>query len=766
MNQVIIRIIDTANNVEGDLDLTNFNDFPLAINKGIVNLDNLKERTGTFTKMFKVPNSKNNTNKMFKVPNSKNNTNLLSNVDNINSRKDFRDCLNKKPCIILINNNPVEHGFVQVVKAFNDVEGGYFELVFYGNNIDWVKDASELKLNTIIWTNNTITYNQGNIDAINNLTGSFTDIAFPYISRGGNAITDATSVTDFLPCIYIRNLITKSFNSLGYKVESSLLTDIRHIVCDLSLNISQSKSNVEASKARASMTTPTVVNVDPDTTKRIIFNDDSTFPNEDESGYYNSSTGIYTVPTTGTYSITVLVNSFNTGADAVGELRVVKNGDSTTSIGSGNVLDTQYLEATGNITKNFNVVLNAGDELSIYINPDEFSSNLISFGSGTYFKTQLTSEVEEGSTFSVNSLIPDSVKFLDILNDITRMFNVYYWTDVKTKTVYFEPRDNFFKSKTTAIDWSDKLDTSKGYNVDYVSSYKRNINFGYKNDTNDKYLEEWNNLNKRTYGKYTHELPSRFSKGNTNINLDFFSATYAHKAKEVSDDVGFTTLKIWNEYKTEPDTPEDKNNKYKPRIFFHKNGRQESSNGYERSIKINNGLSTSVRTVMAYGIFETYYNIETPHLHWSLNFADGLKPDGVTTEIGLFNRFYSKMFKNIEEGGRIIAYFDLNSTDIQNLDFRELIYLDGDSNVKGYYLIEKVIDYNPLSSELTKVSLFKFEDLGSVSIDGSQTGTNDSDTDDGLTPPTLQPIYVENGALLIEVYIENPITGLIEPVYK
>lgn len=117
MNEVIIRIIDTANNVEGDLDLTNFNDFPLAINKGIVNLDNLKERRGTFTKMFKVPNSKNN-------------TNLLSNLDNINSRKDFRDCLNRKPCIIFVNNNPIEHGFVQVVKAFNDFKGGYFELVF------------------------------------------------------------------------------------------------------------------------------------------------------------------------------------------------------------------------------------------------------------------------------------------------------------------------------------------------------------------------------------------------------------------------------------------------------------------------------------------------------------------------------------------------------------------------------------------------------------------------------------------------------------
>ena len=310
MNEVIIRIIDTANDVQGDLDLTNFDDFPLAINKGIVNLDNLKERTGTFTKMFKVPNSKNN-------------NNLLSNVDNINSRKDFRDCLNKKPCVILVNNNPIEHGFVQVVKAFNDFRGGYFELVFYGDNIDWVKDAADLKLNTIIWTNNNITYNQASIDAINALTATGTDIAFPYISRGGNAITDATSVTDYLPCIYVKNLIEKSFKALGYNVESSLLSDIRQLVCDLSLNITQSKSSVKDSKVRAVMALPTVVFVSVGDTQRIIFNDDSTPPNEDEKNYYNTTTGIYTVPTTGAYRITVSV-VFNPGADAVGRLRVIK----------------------------------------------------------------------------------------------------------------------------------------------------------------------------------------------------------------------------------------------------------------------------------------------------------------------------------------------------------------------------------------------------------------------------------------------------------
>jgi hypothetical protein len=36
MNEVVIRILDSTNNVLGDLDLENFNDFPLVITKGIV----------------------------------------------------------------------------------------------------------------------------------------------------------------------------------------------------------------------------------------------------------------------------------------------------------------------------------------------------------------------------------------------------------------------------------------------------------------------------------------------------------------------------------------------------------------------------------------------------------------------------------------------------------------------------------------------------------------------------------------------------------
>ena len=763
MNEVIIRIIDTANDVQGDLDLTNFNDFPLAINKGIVNLDNLKERTGTFTKMFKVPNSKNN-------------TNLLSNVDNINSRKDFRDCLNKKPCIILVNNNPIEHGFVQVVKAFNDFRGGYFELVFYGDNIDWVKDATDLKLNTIEWDDNEIILNQSNIDRINSTSSSITDIALPYISRGGNEITDSTSVTDYLPCIYLRSIIQKSFKSLGYNVFSNFLLDMRQLVCDLALIPEQNEVDIENSKVRAERTGSNIV-IPHGSVSRIIFNDETTPPNKDNNNNYNTSNGIYVIPITGTYNFNLFLNDYGGIGDGI--LYVVKDGASVSSIGSGKTLRIEALfeniSGTSDLEFNFNIDLDQGDQISFYVEPvfGSFASETIKIG--TYFEVQLSAEISIGDTFFVNKLIPDSIKFIDILNDVTRMFNIYYWTDVKTKTVYFEPRDNFFKSQTDAIDWSDKLDLSNGYNIDYVSSYKRNVSFSYKKDNKDEYLEKWNILNKKTYGKYTCQLPNRFSKGNTNISLDFFSATYGHKALEVSN-TGFSTLKIWNEFVSDGETPSDRNQGYEPRIFFFKNGSQTSSDGVLRRIRVNNGVTSELTSKIPYGSFEVYYNTRIPDPSFNLNFADGLLADETTIDIGLFNRFYSKMFKNIEEGGRIVAFFDLSSTDIQNLDFRKLIYLDGESNVKGYYIVEKVIDFNPLNSKLTKVSLFKFEDLGSVSIDGSQTGNNDAETDDGLTPPELDSIFIEASFgldddegivhFLLPVFSINPVTEVQEQVFK
>ena len=737
MNEVIIRITDTDNNVLGDLDLTNFNDFPLAINKGIVNLDNLQARTGTFTKSFKVPNTKNN-------------SNLLSSVDNINSRKDFRDSLNKKPCVILVNNNPIEQGFVQVSKVFNGFELDSFELVFYGNNIDWVKGAAEKKLQDLTFRNSPEVYNKANIKLANENTYTTYDHAYPFIDRSGD--------TSYKPVYYLRNIIITGLNSLGFNVESSFLDDskINKLVCDFDLDFKVTDADFEDTVTTVKRTTNQAIPRFDNT--RIIFDGVET----DSNSNFNTTTGVYTVPQTGTY----LIEFYFKIDVSTATFKLVKNGTSLTSIGDGIVLSEDGFAkpaGTGGGTSGyyFEESLTAGDEISIYVKSNIYSDsstltyNIEPSGGDTrtrvefYRKKEITLE----DTYNIAEVIPKEVTLLNVINDFSRMFNIYFWTDIKTKTIYLEPRDTFFKAESESLDWSNKLDISNDYEIDYVSSYKRNIEFKYKELKNDEWLKGWQDANKREYATYKHTLPNRFVEGTDTIGLDLFSASYSNIA------FGYTggdynieeqpiTIRLWSSFGGPK--PTEKIKRYNAKIYSFKYGTQLSSS---LSFKKLTYFGSTTETI-PYGIFQEYNSIPTD-INLSFSGSDGL-----------FATYYSNMFKNIEEGGRLIAMFNLNSSDIQNLDFRKLIYINQPSTVKGYYLIEKIIDYNPLNNNLTKVRLFKFENLGSVTVAPTQISNNSVDVDSGNNPDLLKPIYVEDGSTLIEVLIEDPITGLLEPVFK
>tara|TARA_R110002012_G_scaffold137038_2_gene291459 strand:+ start:370 stop:2613 length:2244 start_codon:yes stop_codon:yes gene_type:complete len=746
MNEVIIRILDSTNNVLGDLDLENFNDFPLVITKGIVNLDNLKARTGTYTKSFKVPNTKNN-------------SVLLSNVDDINSRKDFRDALNRKPCSIMVNGNEIEKGFVQVSKSYNGFDVDSFELVFFGNNIDWVKQASEKKLNELTFTDNAQVYDFNSIDSANASSYPTKDHCYPYISRGGNK--QGVHVTTFKPCFYLSALLTKGLNSLGWNVDSDFIdeSNIKKLACDLNGDMTVSKTTIENSKTRASKTSDQTVNTTGSGV--ITFNDDSTTPNEDSNNNYNTSTYDYTVPTTGRYTFTVslIVGDYTL-------LSGLKSFDLDVKILENNYFEKAKVTKTVNtelgqqtIEYSLTALLNAGDDIRVYYDWTQPNNAGFDIKTGSYFKVQRSSKLEENDNFALNELIPDDIKLLDVINDFTRMFNVYYWTDIKTKKIYFEPRDTFFKDSTTALDWSDKLDLSNKYEIDYVTSYKRNIKFSYRDLDNDEWLKGWEDRNKRKYAEYTHVLPDRFGEGTTEVKLDLFSASYGHICNEaVLNEIPFTSSKIWGEIPETGKSPDEYISSYNSRIFNFRKNAQLEPNGDSREIRYrpttgNPYTSTSI----PYGIFESYNNT-TADINLSFTGSDGL-----------FNTYYSNMLKNIEEGGRLIAYFNLSSTDFDNLDFRKLVYIDAPIQAKGYYLIESVNDYNPINNGLTKVSLFKYENLGSVTTDTSQEGNNSSD-DDNANEEIVNPIYIENSDnILIPVYNEvggRSTFNVLEQVFK
>jgi len=76
-----------------------------------------------------------------------------------------------------------------------------------------------------------------------------------------------------------------------------------------------------------------------------------------------------------------------------------------------------------------------------------------------------------------------------------------------------------------------------------------------------------------------------------------------------------------------------------------------------------------------------------------------------------------------------ICYIDLKITDIINLDFRKMVYIDG-----VYYRIVKVIDYMPHKNEPTKVELHQWSpnEGSSLPISGVWINNNTGNTGGGV----------------------------------
>lgn len=110
--------------IMGILDVGNSDDFPLAVNFSISEARDLTSRTGTYSKTFKIPATKNNNRVLkssyytgSKIPNN-----------NISTTKSAR---------ILVNDNFILTGLLQITAIGSASSPLYYSCVFYGNNVDW-----------------------------------------------------------------------------------------------------------------------------------------------------------------------------------------------------------------------------------------------------------------------------------------------------------------------------------------------------------------------------------------------------------------------------------------------------------------------------------------------------------------------------------------------------------------------------------------------------------------------------------------------------
>ena len=90
---------------------------------------------------------------------------------------------------------------------------------------------------------------------------------------------------------------------------------------------------------------------------------------------------------------------------------------------------------------------------------------------------------------------------------------------------------------------------------------------------------------------------------------------------------------------------------------------------------------------------------------------------------GLYDTYYRNMMEGLKRSPRLrTVSITLNISDIINLDFKKLIYIDG-----VYWRLNRIIDYKPNKNVSTKVELIEWFQI--TSYPGSSPMTGDSGID-------------------------------------
>ena len=226
MYNVSIRKSDLVltDNVVGDVDITDSQDFPLALTYAVSDGKDLEQRFGDYSKTFDLPPTDNN-NKLF---------NHVFNVK-INDSKDMTGL---KPCRILVNELEFFRGFIKVGGSTQTKNPTSYQCTIYGGNYGWISKLKNQNLCDIYDKTHSFDYTYTDIMASFNNTQANSELVFPLISYGDfwpnpgtgyysagyvNLVDNVDESQDWRPSFWIYNMLDRIFSNIGYTIESNFI---------------------------------------------------------------------------------------------------------------------------------------------------------------------------------------------------------------------------------------------------------------------------------------------------------------------------------------------------------------------------------------------------------------------------------------------------------------------------------------------------------------------------------------------------------------
>ena len=353
--------------------------------------------------------------------------------------------------------------------------------------------------------------------------------------------------------------------------------------------------------------------------------------------------------------------------------------------------------------------------------------------------------VAYGQTYNLTDVMSPDYKQVDFIKGVAHAFNLQMTTDESTKTVNIEPYDSFYEPYSKAIDWTYKLDRSNQINDKWIANdVKRNLIFKYLSDGEDAMVKRRGELNFHDIEDeypYREILPDTFKKGESVFENPFFAGTYNAKDTDTITNSAFNDTAysgcLWTEIASPNDSGRpDKGFNFLPRLLYwnkyspdpsNLSGKRAFTQTWSNSIGIVSagvtGSSGLLSTIYPQATMINRDSTTSPVLSYGNAWVrdyDDLTGDYTPYQDGkgLYDTYYRNMMEGLKRNPRLrTVLITLNITDIVNLDFKKLIYIDG-----VYWRLNRVIDYRPSKNSSTKVELIQWFGIYSYGASPPMTG--------------------------------------------
>lgn len=768
MNDIQVYIIG-----KGYLDLLEQTNFPLVINKSIANISDISARDSTFSYDFEIPNNTNN-------------NKILFGAEYVNATD--KAILGKQDAVILLNGAEYERGFVEVkISKYLDK----YVCNFFGGNAEWVELGNELLVKDLGFSPDITTYNLATINTQNGGNATNKDYAFPIVDRN----TAPTDLLNSRPVFYVKSIFERFFGheNIGYTIESDFLnskfvlgesdSNNKGLAVDLGCNYEYEDNDITDTIAKWRRNTATngtgfmlFKEAYPSTSKRLTTDITSSYALkvEDENDLFAPNVG-YIAPKKGYYTFifnfsnsSVTSANFGTSTEWKNyrpeiniELRK-DNGEPFISL--WDIADKQpvnNLTYVSGMRVTLNAFLEENDKVKFRLVWDgklldgTDRSNIINdpywfefWQIPNTFQIQRKSKIEEGDQYQISSVIPKDMKAFELISDFKLLFNLYFEADIKTKVVKIEPRNawkdadfddvnGYYQSVGLATNWTNLIDLNFAPEIHTELPYNRTLIYRYKKDSDDKWLEQWERNNNRTYAEYRTDLNKpeplsadlkRFPNGETVFETTLLAPTIQGESgnSQTVTSIIRAEYSPLNGLDAEQPTP---NNRYAPRIGWFANDvfLMEAFNGVAP--------------------FEST--------------ATKLTFNGTS---GLIDKFWGKTLSNLINAVTLKVNVNLNKIALRSFDFSKPVYIDAPQQIKGYYVVMS-LEANLMNDSLVSAELLYYKDYAPITIDPTQaTNINPNKQQQQIAPPNYVLYETETGQL-INVLDEDDNGNLLTLLY-